>query len=149
MLPHDGLVTEIPPPPTTPKIAVVVRTDLEIWQRLNVTAFVVSGLATNDPDLVGEAYVDAEGRSGPPMFAVPVRIFAGDEAAVARAHRRAVERNLVVSAYVHEMFATMNDVDNRTAFARHRSQDMSPVGFAVAGDPKQVDKALDKLRLHP
>ncbi|MEM9041197.1 MAG: DUF2000 domain-containing protein [Actinomycetota bacterium] len=142
-------MTEIPPSSPTPKIAVVVCTGLEVWQRLNVTAFVASGLATVDPDLVGEAYVDADGRVGPPMFAVPVRVFAGDEAAVTRAHRRAVERNLVVSAYVHEMFATMNDVDNRTAFTRHRSQDMSPVGFAVAGDPKQVDKALDKLRLHP
>ena len=34
------------------KIAVVVRDDLEAWQRLNVTAFLASGIAAN-PDLLG------------------------------------------------------------------------------------------------
>ena len=43
------------------KIAVAVRDDLETWQRLNVAAFVASGIGTAFPDLVGEPYEDASG----------------------------------------------------------------------------------------
>jgi hypothetical protein len=44
------------------KIAVVVREDLPTWQKLNVTAFTVSGIASL-PDVLGENYVDASGRT--------------------------------------------------------------------------------------
>lgn len=43
------------------KIAVLLRDDLETWQRLNVTAFLVSGLGTACPEVVGEPYEDADG----------------------------------------------------------------------------------------
>ncbi len=43
------------------KIAVLLREDLEPWQRLNVTAFLVSGLGTQLPEVVGEPYEDADG----------------------------------------------------------------------------------------
>lgn len=36
------------------KIAVLLRDDLETWQRLNVTAFLVSGLGPSVPEVVGE-----------------------------------------------------------------------------------------------
>ena len=39
------------------KIAVLLRDDLEPWQRLNVTAFLVSGLGTEVPEVVGEPYL--------------------------------------------------------------------------------------------
>jgi hypothetical protein len=40
-------------PPFTSKVAVVVRDDLETWQRLNVTAFLMSGITAARPELVG------------------------------------------------------------------------------------------------
>jgi hypothetical protein len=41
---------------------VVVRDDLELWQRLNVTAFLVSGLiGAAEPEAIGENYEDADG----------------------------------------------------------------------------------------
>jgi hypothetical protein len=40
------------------KIAVVLLDDLAVWQKANVTAFLVSGIAGTDPSLVGEPYVD-------------------------------------------------------------------------------------------
>ena len=46
------------------KIAVLLRDDLEPWQRLNVTAFLVSGIAA-DPELIGEPYADADGIAVP------------------------------------------------------------------------------------
>jgi hypothetical protein len=43
------------------KIAVVIRTDLEPWQKLNVAAFLVSGIAAAFPECVGEPYEDGSG----------------------------------------------------------------------------------------
>ena len=42
------------------KIAVLLREDLEVWQRLNVTAFLVSGIAQRAPEVIGEPYADAD-----------------------------------------------------------------------------------------
>lgn len=62
------------PIPTEPvrfdtKIAVLLRADLEPWQRLNVTAFLVSGLGSQVPEVIGEPYEDADGVGYLPMFA--------------------------------------------------------------------------------
>lgn len=130
------------------KIAVAVRRDLAVWQRLNVTAFLTSGLGTVRPEVIGAPYVDADGRRYPPMLASPVRVFAGDLPALRRAAQRATDRGLLVSVYVDEMFATMNDTDNRTAFGNADTAEMNVAGLVVVGDPKQVDKAFDKLRPH-
>ena len=75
------------PVPPTPKIAVVVRDDLASWQALNVTAFLVSGIGTRLPDVVGEPYVDGSGLQYLPMFGHPVLVFAADAVALARAGR--------------------------------------------------------------
>jgi hypothetical protein len=131
------------------KIAVVVREDLAMWQKLNLTAFVSSGIAGALPDAVGEPYVDGSGRQYLPMFASPVVVMAADGPALARALRRAIDRALTVAVYSDDLFATMNDVDNRAAVAKVATDDLSLAGISVAGDPKQVDKALDRLRLHP
>jgi hypothetical protein len=60
------------------KIAVVLREDLAVWQKLNMTAFLVSGVAGTDADTIGEPYEDASGHRYLPMFRQPVLIFAGD-----------------------------------------------------------------------
>lgn len=125
-----------------------VRADLETWQELNVAAFLTSGLGTASPDVIGENYVDATGVEYPPMLAVPIRVFAGDEAALKRAFNRALDRELLVSVYTEQMFSTMNDADNRAAVASYETADLPLVGIAVVGDAKMVDKAFDKLRLH-
>jgi len=131
------------------KIAVVVREDLATWQKLNLTAFVSSGLAVEAPHTTGEPYVDGSGRRYLPMFATPVRVMSGDAPALARSLRRASERDLTVAVYTDDLFATMNDADNRAAVAKVATEDLSIAGLLVAGDPKQVDKALDRVRPHP
>lgn len=131
------------------RIAVVVRDDLETWQKLNVTAFVTSGLGTVWPELVGPAYEDASGVKYNPMLVTPVLVFAGDRARLRRAFDRAQSRGLKLAVYTDELFATSNDVDNRAAVAAVATEDLPLAGFAVAGERRTVDKALDKLRLHP
>lgn len=131
------------------KIAVAVRDDLETWQKLNLTAFVVSGLGSAHPDLVGEPYVDGSERIELPKFAIPVLVYEGDGDGVKRAFLRAVEREVSVSVYTDELFTTGNDVDNRAVVAGALTEDLSVAGFAVAGERKQVDKVFDKLKFHP
>ena len=43
------------------KVAVVLRDDLAVWQKANVTAFLLSGIAGSNPSLVGEPYIDGSG----------------------------------------------------------------------------------------
>jgi hypothetical protein len=45
---------------TPGKIAVVIRTDLEAWQKLNVAAFLAGGIAAAFPECIGEAYADGQ-----------------------------------------------------------------------------------------
>jgi hypothetical protein len=130
------------------KISLAVRSDLATWQKLNVTAFLTSGLGAVQPEVIGAPYVDADGREYPPMLAIPVRVFAGDAAALRRSFDRALDRSLLVSVYTDEMFATMNDDDNRAAVASVPTAQLTIAGFVVVGDSKQVDKAFDKLKPH-
>lgn len=137
------------PVPPAPKIAVVVRDDLASWQALNVTAFLVSGFGTRLPDVVGEPYVDGSGLQYLPMFGHPVLVFAADAVALARAAGRARARGLATAVYTDDLFATDNDVDNRAAVAKVATADLTLAGIAMAGPRRDVDKAVDKLRLHP
>lgn len=47
------------------KIAIVVRDDLQVWQKLNVTAFLMSGVVGAAPEIIGEPYRDAAGNVVP------------------------------------------------------------------------------------
>jgi hypothetical protein len=131
------------------KLAVAVREDLATWQKLNVTAFVVSGIGSSFPDLVGQPYRDASAQQYLSMFALPVLVYAGDAQGVRRGFTRAVERGLAVAIYTDDLFKTDNDVANRAQVAAVAGDELVVAGFAVTGDRKQVDKVFDKLRLHP
>lgn len=130
------------------KIAVLLRDDLAVWQRLNVTAFVVSGIAGTVPDLLGEPYEDADGTRYLPMFGQPVLVFAGDGPTLTAAHRRALERGMLISVFTEELFATGNDVDNRAAVRASGRDKLNLVGLAVHGPRNAVDKVLKGAVLH-
>lgn len=97
------------------KIAVLLRDDLASWQRLNVTAFLVSGIAHVTPELMGEPYEDADGTAYLPMFGQPVLVFSGNGDVLTAAHGRALGRGLRISIFTDELFHTGNDDDNRAA----------------------------------
>ncbi|KAA9158932.1 DUF2000 domain-containing protein [Amycolatopsis acidicola] len=130
------------------KIAVVVRDDLVGWQQLNVTAFLVSGVAARFPETVGETYEDASGQEYLPMFGQPVLVYEADADALRVAHRKALDRDLAVAVYTEELFATGNDVDNRAAVRAVETEKLALVGIAVHGPRNAVDKALKGLSLH-
>jgi hypothetical protein len=131
------------------KIAVVLRDDLAVWRKANVTAFLVSGIAGTDTSVVGEPYVDGSGNRYLPMFRQPVMIFEADAAGVRRAYKRAMQREVAqLAIYTNELFATNHDEANREAVAAVQGDDLDLVGIAVRADRKVVDKVVDKLRSH-
>ena len=83
------------------KIAVLLRDDLASWQRLNVTAFLVSGIAATQPELVGEPYEDADGTQYLPMFRQPVLVFEGTKELLSTAHHSGPLNREIKVAAVH------------------------------------------------
>ncbi|MET9255797.1 DUF2000 domain-containing protein [Streptomyces sp. NPDC003717] len=131
------------------KIAVLLREDLETWQRLNVTAFLVSGLGREFPEVIGELYADADAVGYLPMFRQPVLVFEGTKEQVRIAHGRALSRALPRAVFTADLFATGNDRDNRAAVRAVPTVDLDLVGIAVYGPRNAVDKVLKGARMHP
>ncbi|MFD3626313.1 DUF2000 family protein [Streptomyces sp. NPDC058698] len=131
------------------KIAVLLREDLEPWQRLNVTAFLVSGLGTEVPEVIGEPYEDADSVPYLPMFRQPVLVFQGTKEALKAAHARALTRALPRAVFTGDLFATGHDAANRAAVRAVGTTDLDVVGLAVHGPKNAVDKVLKGARMHP
>lgn len=130
------------------KIAIVLRDDLETWQKLNVTAFISSALVGAQPDLVGEVYRDGSGREYLSMVVQPMMIYQADAAAIRKAYQRALDREVDLAIFTRELFATSNDADNRAAVAATASDDLDLVGVAMRDTKKTVDKVVKGLKLH-
>jgi hypothetical protein len=131
------------------KIAVLLRDDLQPWQELNVCAFLVSGITGANPDVVGEPYRDADGIEYLPMLGQPVLVLAGSAETLTAAHARALGRELPMSIFTADLFATGNDDDNRAAVAAVRTADLDLVGIALRGPKNAVDRVLKGARMHP
>jgi hypothetical protein len=131
------------------KIAVVLRDDLVVWQKTNVTAFLVSGIAGTVPGVVGEPYRDASGNEYLPMFIQPVLVYEADGSGLRRAYERAMDRGVIPAIYTADLFTTNHDEANRAAVARVDAQDLDLVGIAFRTERKTVDKVVDRLRFHP
>jgi hypothetical protein len=130
------------------KIAVVVRDDLALWQAINVTAFLVSGIAGTVPGVVGQPYEDASGNEYLPMFVQPVLVYEADGTALRRAYERAMSRGVTPAIYTRELFTTNHDEANRAAVAVVAADDLDLVGIAFRSERKTADKIVDRLRFH-
>ena len=131
------------------KIAVLLREDLQPWQALNVTAFLVSGITATGAELVGEPYADAEGTGYLPMLRQPVLVLAGAGDLLRAARTRALERGLTPAVFTAELFSTPGDVQNRAAVRAVGGAELDLVGLAVHGPKNAVDKVCKGARMHP
>ncbi|MEO6502522.1 MAG: DUF2000 domain-containing protein [Jatrophihabitantaceae bacterium] len=131
------------------KIAVLLRDDLQTWQCLNMTAFLVSGIASQVPEVIGEPYADADGTPYLSMFRQPVLVFQGSKEILTTAHARALDRGLPLSIFTSDLFATNNDRDNRAAVRAVHRDNLDLVGLALYGPKNVVDKILKGSRMHP
>ncbi|MFJ4035329.1 DUF2000 family protein [Streptomyces griseoluteus] len=131
------------------KIAVLLRDDLAPWQRLNVTSFLVSGLGSQVPELIGAPYEDADGIAYLPMFRQPVLVFEATKEVLKVAHTRTLTRALPRAIFTADLFSTGNDTDNRAAVRAVPTADLDLVGLAVYGPKGGVDKVVKGARMHP
>jgi hypothetical protein len=131
------------------KIAIAVRDDLASWQRMNVTAFLASGIAAGVPDIIGKPYEDGDGNRYLELFRQPVVVYAADAATLSGVHAAALARGLAMAVYTEDMFATDNDDDNRAVVRAVPAADLVFAGIAVHGPRNVVDKVVKRAALHP
>ncbi|MDF0544947.1 DUF2000 domain-containing protein [Sphingobium sp. H39-3-25] len=131
---------------TPAKIAVVLHADLETWQRLNVTAFTISGVASQH-GVVGDAYRDASDNRYLPMFREPVLVFGASSEEMSRTAERARSRGVAFSVFTRDLFGTFNDIDNRAAVVAVTTDGLDIVGLAFRAERKTADKILKGLKL--
>ena len=132
------------------KVAVVVRDDLAVWQRLNVTAFLMSGIAAYaGSEAIGEPYRDGDGREYLPLLVQPVLVFASDRSKLQTVRERAERRDVRVALYTADMFRTGNDADNRAVVRGVATSDLDLVGLALRAPHRDADAVLRGLKRHP
>ena len=130
------------------KVVILVREDLAVWQKLNVTAFLATGIAGSAPDAMGVPYEDATGRLHAGLLGQPILIFSATVETLQRAYRQGIERGLTRAVYVAAMFKTGHDEANRAVFRAEPADMPDLVGLALRGPKKDVDKAAKGASLH-
>ena len=130
------------------KIVVIIRSDLETWQKLNATAFLVSGVAGTTPESIGEPYEDASGNGYLPMFREPVLVFGASCDELRAAFDRTKRREIDITLFTDQLFHTNHDEANRAAVKAVSVDDLSLVGIAFRALRKDADKVVKGLKFH-
>jgi len=132
------------------KLAVVVRDDLAAWQRLNVCAFLISGVvAAAGETAIGEGYLDGDGNRYLPLLVQPVVVLEAGAAKLKTVRDRAQRREVPIALYTAEMFATGDDSANRAAVRAVATADLDIVGIALRAPHRDADAVLRGLDRHP
>ncbi|MCA1366342.1 DUF2000 family protein [Bradyrhizobium sp. BRP14] len=130
------------------KFAIVLRDDLAVWQKLNVAAFLATGIAGQKPEIIGEPYRDAAGNVYNALSIQPIVVLSTDGSTLSNIQRRALERKVQMSIYVDQMFSTGHDHANREAFGQFGPDDAAIAGIAIHAERKIVDKITKGAKLH-
>jgi hypothetical protein len=130
------------------KIAIVIRTDLEVWQKLNVASFLAGGVAAGFPQCIGEPYEDGNATPYLPLIGQPILIYGADRAALTRALERALARDVRPALYTEDMFKTTHDAANRAVVKAVPRAELNLVGLAFRAERKVIDKVVDGLKFH-
>lgn len=130
------------------KLIVVLRDDLPVWQQLNMTAFLCTGIAAASPEIIGQPYADADGTAYLAMCRQPVLVFGTDAAGMARTLERALSRDVTPAVFTEGMFATGHDDANRAVVAASPRAELALTGLALRTDRRVADKITRGLHLH-
>lgn len=129
------------------KIKIVLRNDLEVWQELNVTAFLMSGIAGTQ-DIIGQPYKDADGVEYLPMSQQPIMLHSASGEQMKELLKKALTKDVVISIFTEELFNTYNDEDNRAMVGRFKTEELNLVGIGIRGKKNHVDRLLKGFVLH-
>jgi hypothetical protein len=129
------------------KIKIVLRNDLETWQKLNITAFLMSGIAGTQ-NIIGQPYVDKDQVQYLPMSQQPIMIHSATGDQMNDLLKKALTKDVVISIFTEELFNTFNDEDNRTMVANFKTDELNLVGVGIRGKKNHVDRLLKGFELH-
>lgn len=130
------------------KFAIVLADDLPQWRKLNVVAFLTSGVLSEDDAAVGEAYRDASDTTYLPLCIQPIVILKATRERLRTFLGRANSRGIRPAIYIQDMFETGHDAANRATVARYPSTELPLVGLALRGPRRDVDKIFKGAKLH-
>ncbi len=129
------------------KIVVIVRDDLLVWQKLNITAFLMSGIG-GAQSIIGEPYVDGDGVAYLPMSQQPIMIYTAGCKELKDVLKKALTKEVKMTIYTEELFKTYNDTDNRAKIAEYKTDELNLVGVGIIGKKNHVDRLTKGLKLH-
>ena len=131
------------------KIAIVIKSNLLDWQKLNVTAFLASAVAIQFPETHGQAFTNASGSTYLPFIKHPILVYTADtDEQLKRAFNRAKERDINMGIYTKPLFSTKNEEGNHAEIGKSTDGEQDLAGIVLYGENKKVDKALDGLKFH-
>jgi hypothetical protein len=131
------------------KIAIIIRDDLQNWQKFNVTAFLASAIAIEFPELHGHHLVTASNNTYLPFLKQPILIYKAEGIdQMKRVFNRAKDRELNIGIYSYPLFSTMTEEDNLLETASKTDDEQDLVGLVIYGENKKVNKAIDGLKFH-
>ena len=129
------------------KLIVVLRKDLLTWQKLNVTAFLMSGIGATQ-NVIGEPYLDADRVAYLPMSQQPIVVYSANGEEMKEILKKALTKDVNMNIYTEELFKTFNDEDNRAKVAEYKTDDLNLVGIGIIGKKNHVSKLTKGLKLH-
>ncbi len=129
------------------KIKIALRDDLATWQKLNVTAFLMSGIAGTQ-EIIGVPYEDKDLVQYLPMSQQPIVIYSASGEQLQTLLQKALAKDVVLAVYTEDLFDTYNDEDNRAAVAKYKTEELNLVGIGIRGKKNHVDKLLKGFPLH-
>lgn len=129
------------------KIVIILRDDLPTWQKLNVTAFLMSGISSTQ-NITGEPYADGDGITYLPMARQPVMIYAAEREQLKTTLKKALQKEVAMTIFTEEIFYTYNDEDNRAKVAEYKTDDLNLAGIGIIGKKNHVDRLTKGINLH-
>jgi hypothetical protein len=132
----------------TTKFAIVIDQDLVSWQKLNVIAFLTSGLTSQNNDIIGEAYKDSSGKQYSPLCVQPIVILKSSREKLQTFLQRANNKKVSSAIFIEDMFTTGHDSVNRQVVAQYPTTDLPLVGMCIRAEKKLVDKIFKGAKLH-
>lgn len=132
------------------KIVVIIRDDLLVWQKLNVTAFLMSGIGgiRGDQCIIGEPYIDGDGVTYLAMAQQPIMVYSASGQQLKDMLKKALTRDVKMTIYTEELFRTGNDAENRAKVAEYKTDCLNVVGLGILGKKTHVDRMTKGLKLH-
>jgi hypothetical protein len=129
------------------KFAIVLDEELPVWKKLNVAAFLSSGIVSNNPNIIGKNYQDKSGVNYLPLCIQPIIVLKASRGKLNTFLARAKNSGVDVAVFIDDMFTSGHDEANRATVNQYYSDELPLVGIAIHEERKVIDKILKGAKL--